>query len=111
MKFRLLAPPAGASVTRRRTLRTRVSELEAADRHITKLEEKLLKLKEAKRELKQLKQEKHALRKSPERKIGQILLAPYRLPQNGPRSPETFPKMKSGRGSNPQRVSSVESTG
>jgi GT2 family glycosyltransferase len=64
-----------------RTLRTRVSELEAADRHIAKLEEKLLKLKEAKRALKQLKQEKHALRKSPERKIGQVLLAPYRLPQ------------------------------
>lgn len=64
-----------------RTLRTRVSELEAADRHIAKLEEKLLKLKEAKRELKLLKQEKHALRKSPERKIGQVLLAPYRLPQ------------------------------
>ncbi len=62
-------------------LRTRVSELEAADRHIAKLEEKLLKLKEAKRELKQLKQEKQALRKSPERKIGQVLLAPYRLPQ------------------------------
>ena len=64
-----------------RTLRTRVSELEAADRHIAKLEEKLLKLKEAKRELKQLKQEKQALRKSPERKVGQVLLAPYRLPQ------------------------------
>jgi len=64
-----------------RTLRTRVSELEAADRHIARLEEKLLKLKEAKRELKKLKQEKHALRKSPERKIGQVLLAPYRLPQ------------------------------
>jgi len=64
-----------------RTLHTRISELEAADRHIARLEEKLLKLKEAKRELKQLKQEKHALRKSPERKIGQVLLAPYRLPQ------------------------------
>jgi GT2 family glycosyltransferase len=45
------------------------------------LEEKLLKLKETKRELKQLKQEKQTLRKSPERKIGQVLLAPYRLPQ------------------------------
>jgi hypothetical protein len=64
-----------------RTLRTRLSELEAADRHIAKLEEKLLKLKEAKRQVKQLKQEKQALRKSPERKIGQVLLAPYRLPQ------------------------------
>ena len=64
-----------------RTLRTRMSELEAADRHIAKLEEKVLSLKEAKRELKQLKQEKQALRKCPERKIGQVLLAPYRLPQ------------------------------
>jgi GT2 family glycosyltransferase len=64
-----------------RTLRTRMSELDAADRHIAKLEEKLLKLKEAKRELKQLKQDKQALRKSPERKVGQVLLAPYLLPQ------------------------------
>lgn len=64
-----------------RTLRTRVSELDAADRHIARLEEKLLKLKEAKQQLKQLKQEKQTLRKSPERKIGQVLLAPYRLPQ------------------------------
>jgi hypothetical protein len=69
-----------------RALRTRVSELEAADRHIAKLEGKLLKLKEAKRELKQLKQEKQALRKSPERKIGQVLLAPYRLPQAIPQA-------------------------
>lgn len=65
----------------RRTLRTRMSELEAADRHIARLEEKVLKLKQAKRDLKQLKAEKHALRKSPERKVGQVLLAPYRLPQ------------------------------
>ncbi len=64
-----------------RTLKTRMSELDAADRHIARLEEKVLSLKEAKRALKQLKQEKQALRKSPERKIGQVLLAPYRLPQ------------------------------
>jgi GT2 family glycosyltransferase len=64
-----------------RSLRTRMAELEAADRHISKLEEKLLKLKEAKQQLKQLKAEKHALRKSPERKVGQVLLAPYLLPQ------------------------------
>ena len=64
-----------------RTLRTRMSELEAADRHIARLEEKVLKLKQAKRDLKQLKAEKQALRKSPERKIGQVILAPYRLPQ------------------------------
>ena len=64
-----------------RKLRTRTSELEAADRHIAKLEEKILKLREATRELKQLKKEKHALRKCPERKVGQVILAPYRLPQ------------------------------
>ena len=52
-----------------RTLRTRMSELEAADRHIARLEEKVLKLKQAKRDLKQLKAEKQALRKSPERKV------------------------------------------
>ncbi|MFN2541516.1 MAG: glycosyltransferase [Chthoniobacterales bacterium] len=63
------------------TLRARTSELEAADRHIAKLEEKLFKLKELSREVKQLKEEKQLLRKSPERKLGQILLAPYRLPQ------------------------------
>ena len=64
-----------------RTLQARTAELEAADRHIASLEEKLFKLKELSRDLKQLKQEKHALSKSPERKIGQVLLAPYRLPQ------------------------------
>jgi GT2 family glycosyltransferase len=64
-----------------RSLHTRLLELDAAERHISRLEEKLLKLKEAKQQLKQLKAEKHALRKSPERKIGQVLLAPYRLPQ------------------------------
>jgi O-antigen biosynthesis protein len=31
--------------------------------------------------LKQLKKDKHALRKCPERKVGQVILAPYRLPQ------------------------------
>ncbi|HEX8680454.1 MAG TPA: glycosyltransferase, partial [Chthoniobacterales bacterium] len=64
-----------------KTLSTRMAELEAADRHIAKLEEKVLALKEAKKQLKQLKQEKQALRKSPERKVGQVILAPYLLPQ------------------------------
>ncbi|HSV63742.1 MAG TPA: glycosyltransferase, partial [Chthoniobacterales bacterium] len=64
-----------------RSLRTRMAELEAADNHISKLEEKLLKWKEARKQLKQLKAEKQALRKSPERKVGQVLLAPYLLPQ------------------------------
>jgi GT2 family glycosyltransferase len=86
-----------------RSLRTRMSELDAADRHISKLEEKLLKLKEAKQQLKQLKAEKQALRKSPERKIGQVLLAPYRLPQKLVREVrKRFPKGgKSSRGSTP----------
>ena len=64
-----------------RSLGTRMSELEAADRHISKLEEKLLKLKEARQQLKQLKAEKQEMRKSPERKLGQVLLAPYLLPK------------------------------
>ena len=57
------------------------SELEAAHRHIAALEEKLLKLKEYRRELKSLKAQRQILRKSPERRIGQLLLAPYRLPE------------------------------
>src|SRR5438093_1657418 len=57
------------------------SELEAAHRHIAALEEKLLKLKEYRRELKSLKEQRQMLRKSPERRIGQVLLAPYRLPE------------------------------
>ncbi len=64
-----------------RRLRTRLSELEVADRHIAQLEEKVLKLKEARRDLKKLKAEKQELRKCPERKVGQVILAPYRLPQ------------------------------
>jgi glycosyltransferase involved in cell wall biosynthesis len=67
--------------TLERTLDRRTSELEAADRHIAKLEEKILKLREASSELKQLKKDKQALRKCPERKVGQVILAPYRLPQ------------------------------
>jgi GT2 family glycosyltransferase len=84
-----------------RSLRTRMSELEAADLHISKLEEKLLKLKEARQQLKQLKAEKQALRKSPERKVGQVLLAPYLLPKKLVRGiRKRFPKgAKSSRGS------------
>ena len=67
--------------TLQRALCDRNSELEAADLHIAAVEEKLLKLKQYQRELKLLKAEKQALRTSAERKIGQVLLAPYRLPQ------------------------------
>ncbi|MFL6505710.1 MAG: glycosyltransferase, partial [Candidatus Udaeobacter sp.] len=56
-------------------------ELAEAHRHIAALEEKLLKLKQYRRELKSLKEERRTLRKAPERRIGQILLAPYRVLQ------------------------------
>ncbi|HEU0276123.1 MAG TPA: glycosyltransferase family 2 protein [Candidatus Udaeobacter sp.] len=64
-----------------RALQVRMSEIQAAERHIARLEERLLKLKQYRRELKLLKEQKRALIKSPERRIGQILLAPYRLPE------------------------------
>ena len=64
-----------------RAVDIRTSELEAAQGHIAALEEKLLKLKQYRRELKLLKEQKQKLRKSPERRIGQVLLAPYRLPE------------------------------
>jgi len=54
-------------------------ELAEAHSHIAVLEERLLKLKQYRRELKLLKKQKDALRKSAERRLGQILLAPYRL--------------------------------
>src|SRR5437667_4523887 len=64
-----------------RTLEIRGAELEDAHRHIAALEEQLLKLKGFRHELKLLKEQKQTLRRSPERRIGQILLAPYRLPE------------------------------
>jgi GT2 family glycosyltransferase len=64
-----------------RALRARMTELEAAHHHIATVEEKLLKLKQYRRELKLLKEQRQALRKSPERRVGQLLLAPYRLPE------------------------------
>ncbi|MGE5212423.1 MAG: glycosyltransferase family 2 protein, partial [Nitrospirota bacterium] len=64
----------------RHTLELRGSDLEEGHQHIALLEEKLLKLKEYQRELKRLKEERQQLRKSAERRVGQVLLAPYRLP-------------------------------
>lgn len=61
------------------TLDVRIAELENAHHKIFALEEKLLTLKEYRRELKSLKEETRRLRKSAERRVGQILLAPYRL--------------------------------
>src|ERR1044071_577978 len=62
-----------------RKLEIRERELTEAHSHIAVLEEKLLKLKRYRRELKSLKEERRRLRESGERRIGQILLAPYRL--------------------------------
>lgn len=62
-----------------RTLHARSAELAGADAHIARLEEKILKLKEAQRDLKRLKREQQTERKSPERTVGGILLAPFRL--------------------------------
>jgi glycosyltransferase involved in cell wall biosynthesis len=62
-----------------RKLEIRNRELAEAHNHIAALEEKLLKLKQYRRELKSLKEERRTLRKSPERRIGQVFLAPYRV--------------------------------
>src|SRR4029077_3813665 len=62
-----------------RKLEIRKRELAEAHSHIAVLEEKLLKLKQYRRELKALKEERRTLRKSPERRIGQVLRAPYRV--------------------------------
>jgi len=62
-----------------RKLEIRNRELTEAHGHIAALEEKLLKLKRYRRELKFLKEERRRLRKCAERRVGQILLAPYRL--------------------------------
>jgi glycosyltransferase involved in cell wall biosynthesis len=62
-----------------RKLEIRNRELTEAHSHIAELEEKLLKLKRYRRELKSLQEERRRLRESPERRVGQILLAPYRL--------------------------------
>jgi glycosyltransferase involved in cell wall biosynthesis len=62
-----------------RKLEIRNRELTEAHTHIAALEEKLLKLKRYRRELKLLKDERRRLRESAERRVGQILLAPYRF--------------------------------
>src|SRR6476661_450082 len=69
-----------------RRLEIRNRELAEAHSHIAALEEKLLKLKQYRRELKALKEERRGLRKSPERRIGQVLLAPYRTFEKLPKT-------------------------
>ena len=64
-----------------RMLDARISESEGTHRHVAALEEKLLKLKQYRSELKLLKEQRQTLRRSPERRIGQVLLAPYRIPE------------------------------
>src|SRR5262245_48957684 len=62
-----------------RKLEIRNRELTEAHNHISVLEENLLKLERYRRELNLLKEERRHLRESAERRVGQILLAPYRL--------------------------------
>ncbi len=89
-----------------RMLRTRVSELEAADRHIAALEEKLLKLKQYRSELKLLKEQRQALRRSLERRIGQVLLAPYRIPEKLVKA--AWNKLRPPSGRRPRSAASTE---
>ena len=69
-----------------RKVEIRNRELAEAHRHIATLEEKLLKLKQYRRELKLLKDERRRLRKSAERRVGQVLLAPYRVFEKLPKA-------------------------
>jgi glycosyltransferase involved in cell wall biosynthesis len=69
-----------------RKLEIRNRELAEAHSHISALEGKLLKLKQYRRELKLLKEERRRLRKSAERRVGQVLLAPYRIFEKLPKT-------------------------
>ena len=69
-----------------RKLEIRNRELAEAHGHIAALEEKLLKLKQYRRELKLLKEERRRLRKSAERRVGQVFLAPYRIFERVPKT-------------------------
>ena len=69
-----------------RKLEIRNRELAEAHSHIAGLEGKLLKLKQYRRELKLLKEERRRLRKSAERRVGQVLLAPYRIFEKLPKT-------------------------
>jgi chromosome segregation ATPase len=74
-----VSPPDNQLDAVQRKLELSTAELKEAHRHIAVLEENLLKLKEYQRELKRLKEERRRLRKSAERRVGQVLLAPYRI--------------------------------
>jgi O-antigen biosynthesis protein len=69
-----------------RKLEIRNRELAEAHSHISALEGKLLKLKQYRRELKLLQEERRRLRKSAERRVGQVLLAPYRIFEKLPKT-------------------------
>ncbi len=74
-------PPDNQLNAARRKLELRDAELKEAHRYIAVLEEKLLKLKKYRRELKLLKEQRENLRKSIERRVGQVILVPYRIPE------------------------------
>src|SRR5262245_66510182 len=107
-----------------RKLEIRNRELTEAHSHIAVLEEKLLKLKRYRRELKLLKEERRRLRESAERRVGQILLAPYRLLEKPakkvwrkiqqqkstgrkPAAPTEYQKWFEKRRANPENLSSM----
>ena len=69
-----------------RKVEIRNRELAEAHSHIAVLEEKLLKLKQYRRELRLLKDERRRLRESPERRVGQVLLVPYRFFEKLPKA-------------------------
>ena len=85
----------------KRRLEIRNRELADAHSHIAVLEQKLLKLKQYRRELKSLNQERRRLRESAERRVGQVLLAPYRVFEKLVKTVSTrFRWKKQGRGEN-----------
>jgi O-antigen biosynthesis protein len=69
-----------------RKLEIRNRELAEAHSHIATLEQRLFKLKQYRRELKSLKEERRRLRGSAERRVGQVLLAPYRVFETLPKT-------------------------
>ena len=69
-----------------RKVEIRNRELAEAHSHIAVLEEKLLKLKQYRRELRLLKDERRRLRESAERRVGQVLLVPYRFFEKLPKA-------------------------
>jgi glycosyltransferase involved in cell wall biosynthesis len=86
-----------------RKVEIRNRELVEAHSHIAALEQKLLKLKQYRRELRSLKEERRRLRGSAEHRVGQVLLAPYRVFEKLPKTVwRLFRSKKQGRAGSPE---------